>query len=58
MEFFTELEQNKKKITICMETQKTPSRKNGDEGIKLPDFRLTTKLQSSRQYGTVTKIEM
>ena len=26
-------------------------------GINLPDFRYTTKLQSSRKYGTVTKIE-
>ena len=58
MAFFAELEQQQKKITICLETQKTPNKKNGDEGIKLPDFRLITKLQSSRQYGTVTKTEM
>ena len=36
-----------------METQKTP--KNGAGGIKLPDFGYTTKIQSSRQYGTGTK---
>ena len=39
-------------------------RKNGTGGINLPDFRpyclpvdYTTKLQSSRQYGTSTKTE-
>jgi len=31
---------------------------NGNEGINLPDFRLATKLQSSRQYGTGTKTEI
>ena len=42
-----------------METQKTLNikavlrKKNGDGGINLPDS--TTKLQSSRQYGTGTK---
>ena len=37
----------KNNFTICMETQKTPNsqsnlegKKNGDGGIKLPDFRL------------------
>ena len=39
-----------------METQKTT--KNGAGGIKLPDFNYTTKLQSSRQYGTGTKTEI
>ena len=39
-----------------METQKTP--KNGADRIKLPDFGYTTKLQSSRQYGTGTKTEI
>ena len=33
-------------------------KKNGTEGINLPDFRLYYKLQSSRQYGTGTKIEI
>ena len=33
-------------------------KKNGTGGINLPDFRLTTKLQSSRQYGTGTKTEI
>ena len=32
-------------------------RKNGAGGINLPDFRLYTKLQSSRQYDTGTKTE-
>ena len=52
-----------KNFTIHMETQKTPkttavlTKKNGAGGINLPDFRLYTKLQSSRQYGTGTKPE-
>ena len=34
-------------------------KKNGTGRINLPDFRLfTTKLQSSRQYGTGTKTEI
>ena len=33
-------------------------KKNGTGGINLPDFRLYTKLQSSRQYGTGTKTEI
>jgi len=33
-------------------------KKNGAGGINLPDFRLSTKLQSSRQYGTGTKTEI
>ena len=40
MAFFAELEQQQKKITICLETQKTPNKKNGAGGINLPDFRL------------------
>ena len=48
-----------------MEIQKTlriakPTlrKKKGTEGINLPDLRLYTKLQSSRQYGTGTKTEI
>ena len=53
-----------KKFTIHMETQKAPNsqavlkKKNGAGGINLLDFRLSTKLQSSRQCGTGTKTEI
>ena len=33
-------------------------KKNRAKGIRLPDFRLYYKLQSSKQYGTRTKIEI
>ena len=33
-------------------------KKNGTGGINLPDFRLYTKLQSSRQYDAGTKTEI
>ena len=33
-------------------------KKNGTGGINLPDFRLHTKLQPLRQYGTGTKTEI
>ena len=61
MALFTELKQ--KNFTIYMEApeslNKTVLRKNnGAGGINLSDFRLCTKLQSSRQYGTGTKTEI
>ena len=60
--FFTELEQTisqliwkYKKTQIAKAILK---KKNGTGGINLPDFKVTTKLQSSRQYGTGTKTEI
>ena len=60
--FFTELEQI---ISEFVWKYKKPRiakvilrKKTGTAGINLPDFRHTTKLQSSRQYGTGTKTEI
>ena len=61
--FFTELEQ---KVSQFIWKHKRPQtakavlrKKSGAGGINLPDFRLyTTKLQSSRWYGTATKTEI
>ena len=61
-EFFTELEQ--KNLKICMETQKTLNRESKlekekqleESGSLSPDY--TTKLKSSKQYGTGTKTEI
>ena len=53
-----------KKFTIHMETQRSQiakavlRKKNGDGGINLLTSDYTTKLQSSRQYGTGTKTEI
>ena len=70
MVFFIELEQiisqfvwkykknkqtNKKKPSIAKAVLR---KKNGTGGINLPDFSYTTKLQSSKHYGTGTKIEI
>ena len=59
--FFTELEQ---KISQFVWKYRKPQiakvilrKKNGTGGINLPDFRPTTKPQSSREYGTSTKRE-
>ena len=62
MLFFMELEQ--KIFTIHMETQKTLNnqavlkKKNGAEGINLPDFKLYYKATVIKIYDTGTKTEI
>ena len=63
MALFTELEQ--KNIKICLETQKTLSSQSNTKRRKteLEESRsltsgYTTKLQSSKQYGTGTKVDI
>ena len=62
MTFFTELEQKISQfVGKNRRTQIADAvlrKKNGAGGITLPDCRYTTKLQSSRQYGTGTKTEI
>ena len=67
LQFFKESPHCLNNFTICVETQKTLNsqsnreKKNGTGEINFPDFGLyyyTTKLQSSRQYGTGTKTEI
>ena len=62
MTLFTELAQ---KISEFIWKHERPQiakavqrKKNGAGGINFPDFNYTTKLQSSRQYGTGTKTEI
>ena len=63
MVFFTELKQ--KKFKVCMQTQKTPKSQSNLEKEKMEleeatflTSDCTTKLQSSKQYGTGTKTEI
>ena len=62
MAFFIELEQKTSKfVWRHQKSQKAKTvlqKKNGAGGIRLPDFRLYYKSQSSKQYGTGTKIEI
>ena len=63
MALFTELEQ--KNIKICLETQKTLSSQSNTEWRKTEleesgslTSGYTTKIQSSKQYGTGTKVDI
>ena len=62
MVFFTELEQIISQFVWKYKKPQTAKailrKKNGTRGINLPDSGSTTKPQSSRQYGTGTKIEI
>ena len=62
MAFFTELEEKKSQNLYGERRSQIAKvilrKKNSAKGIRLPDFRLYYKLQSSKQYGTGTKIEI
>ena len=62
MVFFTELEQIISQFVFkhkkTLNSKSNLKKKNGTGGINLPDFKVTTKLQSSRQYDTGTQREI